>query len=205
MPVHDGDQVEESPGHGQVGDVGRPYLVRPGDRQIAKQLGIHSPFRRWLAGARLPVAGPQSHQSHEPLHPLPAYHHTLPVQRSLHPPGTVAGGFQLLAVQLPHQGQVLLPGPLGAVVEAGAADSQQLALPRYRQGAMLPVYQLTPLCWGHRPDLSSKKSHSTLSWPICWYSRATRASLLFCALPLLVPLPWSKIVAAPPHRAFFQV
>ena len=108
MPVHDGDRVEESPGHGQVGAGGRPYLVGPGDRQIAKQLGIDSPFRHRLAGARLPVDGPQPHQSHEPLHPLSTYRHTLPVQRDLHPPGTVAGGFQLLVVQFPHQGQVLL-------------------------------------------------------------------------------------------------
>ena len=29
-------QVQESPGHGQVGDVSRPHLVRPGDRQIPR-------------------------------------------------------------------------------------------------------------------------------------------------------------------------
>ena len=40
VPVHDGHQVQESPGHGQVGDVGRPHLVRPGDRQIPQQVGI---------------------------------------------------------------------------------------------------------------------------------------------------------------------
>ena len=85
------------------------------------------------------------------------------------------------------------------VVEAGAADAHQLALPHDGQVPMLPVGQLTPLCWGHGPDLSSKKSRSTLSWPICWYRRAIRASLFlfFCSLPLLVPLPWSNMTAAP--------
>ena len=31
VPVYDGHQVAESPGHGQLGDVGRPHLVGPGD------------------------------------------------------------------------------------------------------------------------------------------------------------------------------
>ena len=101
VPVHDGHQVQESPGHGQVGDVSRPHLVRPGDRQIPQQVGIDPASRRWLAGARLPVDSPQSHQSHEPLHPLPAYRHALPLQRGLHPPGTVERGFQILAVHGP--------------------------------------------------------------------------------------------------------
>ena len=33
-----GHQVEESPGHGQVGDVGGPHLVGPGDLGIPQQI-----------------------------------------------------------------------------------------------------------------------------------------------------------------------
>ena len=171
-------------------DLGRGQaLVGPSDRQVPQQVGIYPAFRRRLAGARLPIDSSQPHHPHEPLYPLPTYRYALPFQRCSHPPGSVEWGFQVLAVHLPHQGQVLLRGLLGTVVEAGATDPQQRTLPHYGQGLMLPVHQPTPLCWAHGPDLSSKKSRSTLSWPICWYSRATRASLFFCSLPLLVPLP----------------
>ena len=53
---------------------------------------------------------------------------TGPVQRCPHPPGTVERGFQVLAVALAHQGLVLLRGPLGTIVKAGAAEAQQRAL-----------------------------------------------------------------------------
>ena len=142
-------------------------LVGPGDLGIPQQVRIDFGPRRRPAGATLPVDGTQTHHSHELLHPLTTYRHALPFQRGLHPPGTVARGIQVLAVQLPHQGKVLLRGPLGTVVEAGAADAQQLALPHYRQVPMSPVHQFTPLCRGHGPDLSSKKSRSTFSCPIC--------------------------------------
>ena len=59
VPVHDGHQVEEAPGHGQVGDVRRPHLVGPGDPGLPQQVRI----RPWRPGAgRLmpgfPVDGP---------------------------------------------------------------------------------------------------------------------------------------------------
>ena len=40
VPVHDGHQVEEAPGHGQVGDVGGPHLIGPGDLGIPQQIGV---------------------------------------------------------------------------------------------------------------------------------------------------------------------
>ena len=42
VPVHDYDQVEESPGHGQISDVGRPHLFRPWDLTIPQQEAITS-------------------------------------------------------------------------------------------------------------------------------------------------------------------
>jgi hypothetical protein len=38
VPVHDRHQVHEAAVHGNVGDIGRPYLVRPFDAQIAQTL-----------------------------------------------------------------------------------------------------------------------------------------------------------------------
>ena len=59
VPVHDDHQVKESPGHGQIGDVGRPDLVGPGDPGIPQQVGIDPMLRRRSAGAGTPVDGPQ--------------------------------------------------------------------------------------------------------------------------------------------------
>ena len=153
-------------------------MVGPGDSGIPQQVGIDPVPRRRLAGPGTPVYGPQPHDSHQPLHPLPAYRHTLPVQPGLHPPRPVERGLKVLPVHIPHQGQVLFGSPLGTVVEAGTANPQQGALPYYRQGWMLPVHHLPPTARTHGPDLSAKKSRSTLSWPTSWYRRAVSAASL---------------------------
>ena len=98
-------------------------LAGPGNSGLFQQIGIDPVLRRRPAGAGTPVDGPQPHDSHQSLHPLPAYRQALPVQRSLHPPGTVERGFQVLAVHGLHQGQVPRGCLLGTVVEAGAADA----------------------------------------------------------------------------------
>ena len=85
-------------GHRQIGDVGRPDLVGPGDPGVPRQLGIDPLLRRRLAGAGTPVDGPQPHGSHQPLHPLPAYDHPLSLQRSPHAPRPVEGSLQVLPV-----------------------------------------------------------------------------------------------------------
>ena len=65
---------------------------------------------------------------------------------------------------------------------------------------MFPIYHPPPLCQAHGADLSDKKSHSTFSCPISWYSRAISAAslLAFCSCPLL------NTPAAPAVRTFFQ-
>ena len=83
---------------------------------------------------------------------------------------------------------------LGTVVNAGTGHLQQSlppakaggALPHYRQLRVFPVHHLPPARRAHGPDLFAKKSRSTFSCPISWYSRATRAAsfLAFCSLPL---------------------
>ena len=50
VPVHDGHQVEECPGHGQVGDVGGPRLVEPGDPAVPQQVGIDPMLRPTRVG-----------------------------------------------------------------------------------------------------------------------------------------------------------
>jgi hypothetical protein len=53
--IHDGHQVEEAPGHGDVGDVGGPHLVDPVDLQPREQVGIDLVPWGWLAGVGTPV------------------------------------------------------------------------------------------------------------------------------------------------------
>ena len=55
MPVHYGDQVEEAPSHGDVGNVGGPHLVRSVDRHAAQQVGIDPMLRCGAAGLWLGV------------------------------------------------------------------------------------------------------------------------------------------------------
>ncbi len=43
--VYDGYQVEESPGHGQVGDVGGPHLVGLGDFGLFQQIEVNPMLR----------------------------------------------------------------------------------------------------------------------------------------------------------------
>ena len=58
VPVHDGHQIEEAPGHGQVGDVRRPHPIGPGDPGLPQQVRKDFGPRSWPTGARLPVDGP---------------------------------------------------------------------------------------------------------------------------------------------------
>ena len=68
--VHDGHQVEETPSHGYVGDVGGPHLVDPVDLQPPEQVRIDLMPWVWLAGVGTPVDGLQAYQLHQPADPL---------------------------------------------------------------------------------------------------------------------------------------
>ena len=52
-PVHDGNQVHETFGHRNVGDVGCPYLVGTVNSESSQQIGIHRVLGMPLAGAWL--------------------------------------------------------------------------------------------------------------------------------------------------------
>ena len=200
VPVHDRHKVEESPGHGQAGDVGGPSLVGSGDFGLPKQIGIAPHSRRRVAGPGSPVDGPQPYDPHQPLHPLPVHQYTPPLQPRLHPSRPVERDLQVLPVHLPHQGQLLSRGSLGTVVETGTAHTQQCTLPHYRQLGVLPVHHLPPPLQAHGPDLSAKKSRSTFSWPISWYNRGIRAASFLDFFSRSLP----KTPAAPSVMAFFQ-
>ena len=86
VPVHDRHQVEESSCHWYVGYICRPNLVGSGDFGLLQQIGIAPYSRRRVAGPGSPVDGPQPHDPHQPLHPLPVHRYPPPLQPGLHPP-----------------------------------------------------------------------------------------------------------------------
>ena len=129
VPIHAGHQVQEAPGHGDVGDISRPHLVGPGDLHATQQIRVDLVPRRRLAGPGPPVDDLQSQGPHQTLDPLPVYPVTLSAQPDFHAPRPVEGRGQILLVYLLHEGQVLLGRGPGPVVDTRSADAQQGALP----------------------------------------------------------------------------
>ena len=168
VPVHDGHQVEETPSHGYVGDVGGPHLVDPVDLQPPEQVRIDLMPWVWLAGVGTPVDGLQAYQLHQPADPLAVDLVSVISEPGSHPSGTVERCLQVLLVYEGHQLQVLGAGLGWQVVQRGAADTQQGALAHQRQLRFFSVNHGPALGPAHNPKLRDKKSRSTLSCPICW-------------------------------------
>src|SRR5208283_1225252 len=108
---------------------------------------------------------------------------------------------EVLTVYQLHQHQILIRDFFRSVIQAGAVDVKQPALSRNWQRRVLALDGLAPLSEAHRPSACSKKSRSTLSWPICWCNLPTSCwssgFLRLCSSP--------NISAAPSARAFFHL
>ena len=85
VPVHDHHQVRKAVRHRHVGQVGTPDLVGPVDRQSPQSIRVDRMPRVRSAGVRLAVQGFDSHDPHQPLHPLAVDLHT-PVRERVHQP-----------------------------------------------------------------------------------------------------------------------
>jgi hypothetical protein len=73
-------------------------------------------------GARALVDGCQSHPLHQALHPLAIHRMALRLKPRCHPPRTVEGSLQILAIDQRHQFQFVGAGPDLSIVEYGAAQ-----------------------------------------------------------------------------------
>ena len=71
VPVHDRYQVHETPAHGDVRYIGRPYLVRPVNCQAPQQVRLDLVLQMRPAGLGLWVNGFQTHKPHQTLNTLP--------------------------------------------------------------------------------------------------------------------------------------
>ena len=82
---------------------------------------------------RLGVDRLQPHQPHQPLHPLAVDRLPLLDQPLRQPPATEEGVGGVLSVDEPHQPQVLRRLGRRLVVQAGAAQAEEFALPPHTQ------------------------------------------------------------------------
>ena len=77
VPVDDRHQVGEAARHRDVGDIRGPHLVRPRDREPAKQIGVDRMVRRRRARLGLRRRALQVHPAHQSLDTLPVDHAAL--------------------------------------------------------------------------------------------------------------------------------
>ena len=112
-PVHHGHKVEKPLRHWDIGDVRAPYMVRPGDLEVAQQVGKDPVLRVRHARARAPVGRLHPHDCHEPPDPVPARGDTLAAEMPHHLPAPVERIVHVELVHPPHQGQVLRALPFG--------------------------------------------------------------------------------------------
>ena len=105
-PVHDRHEIEKSPFHGDIRDVGTPDLVGPVDDQIPQQIRIFPML--WMGHTRawLLVDRPQPHNRHEPPDPLTTDFMSQAAQMPCHLPRAIIRRFQELGVDQPHQRQI---------------------------------------------------------------------------------------------------
>ena len=89
VPVHNGHEIKESPGHGQVGDVGCPNLIDPVDCYSFEQVRVYPVFRCRLAGIGLAVDGFQPHRPHQSPYPLAVDLMPLSPEPGRHPARTI--------------------------------------------------------------------------------------------------------------------
>ncbi len=131
VPVDDGNQVQESSGHGDVGDVRRPDLVWPCYLHATQQVGVDFVARCRLTGPGAPVDGLKPHCSHQSPDTFPVYPLALTLQPCGHLACPVKRRGQVLTVDQLHESEILFTNSFRLVVQAGAADIQQGALTRH--------------------------------------------------------------------------
>ena len=166
-PVHDRHQVKEAALHRDIGDVGAPDVVRPLDCQAPQQIWVDPVLGVRIAGARRPIDRLKPHQAHQPSGPASADPHALAAQAlKRHPTGAVKQVLQEQHVDPPHQHERPRALPLRLVIERGAPERQQAALPAEAQRRVVAHNHRAALRPAHRPDPRDKKSRSTISSPI---------------------------------------
>ena len=134
VPVHDGHEVDEAPGHRKVRHIGAPHLVGAFDGETAQAIGVDLVCVVRTARVRPRIQGVHPHRTHQPLHALAIHHPSLVGQRIAYAAAAVEGPAQMNLVHGPHQGAVPFRDRRHRpVVRRRARHVQQRTAPRDRK------------------------------------------------------------------------
>lgn len=105
-PVDHGREIDEASRHGDIGDVDRPDLVRPRDRQLAQEIRVDLvPWRR-LRGVRAPIDRRDPHALHQCRDVQPPDVEALANEEVAHHPAARERVIQMQFVDPQHQRQI---------------------------------------------------------------------------------------------------
>jgi len=99
------------------------------ESQPSQQVRIDLVLWAWFRGMRPRNRAFQAHNPHEPLDPFAVDRVTIQTQPVCHLPGTKERCFQVLLINDPHQGEVVVSLASGLVVVARARQPNQGTLP----------------------------------------------------------------------------
>ena len=132
VPVEHGGQIQKALGHGHVGNVDAPDLIRGGCRPVAQQVGIARDALPGYGEARLGVDRLVAHQAHEPTHPFLVHGVAGQAQVVAQAEHALEVVHRKLLVEQAHQFQVARTFATGLVVEVTARQPQSLAAGLHR-------------------------------------------------------------------------
>ena len=183
-PVDDGRQVDEAARHRDVGDVHRPHLVGPLDRQPAQQVRIDLVAGRRLRRVRPAVERLDPHAPHQRRDVPAADRDALATQQVAQHPAARERVVQMQLVDPPHHRQIGRRHRPRQVVDAAPAELQDLRLPRQRQ-LVRAVDHRFALSMPALLSAPAKKSFSSASSPIlaCSAFKSTAGAAAGLAAP----------------------
>ena len=181
MPVHDGDPIGQSPGHGQRRDIRTPHRVGTVDLPVSPQRRVDPMGPVGRAGFLTRIRGPASPPSHQTLNPLAVDRQPRLIEQGIpDPPGSIKRKTKTHLIN-PPQRPFRFSCSLGAIIDAGAADGHNPALPADRH-TMNRINLGLALCRTHGSSTLAKKSFSRVNAPTFACHALTSASC---------PLRWS--------------
>src|SRR3990172_150048 len=164
-PVHHDGQVHEAAGHGDVGDVHGPDLVRPRDRAVPEQVRVHRVGAVPPTRARLRRDRGDPHGAHERADAPATYTGELGLEAAAKAARAEPRHLQVDRIDTAHQGEIEGRDGARLVVHRPPADPERRHLLGDRQGVR-PVDHRLALSRPALPSACSKKSFSSASCPI---------------------------------------
>src|SRR5674476_640463 len=190
--------IAQTPLHGDIGDVHRPDLVRSRNRHAAQQIRIDLVTWLRLGGARTTIERLYPHPPHERFDMPAADLAPLGSQQASQHSRTGERELQMQPIEMPHDREIGVRYRARQVIDAAAADLQNLRLLCDRK-IVLAVDHRFALSNPALVSAPSKKSFSSVSSPILacsdFTSIAGAASAMF---------PDPKTPEAPPSNWAFQ-